>query len=149
MLCFEAAMGNNLSVGDAVSKVQKDVLSKCDEVFKGKRYKGFIKFDYDTNCISIQVYQIQFFSYFDRDQNLIIYILGLFKTINILFTECCFFKRKNNLFICRSISLPEETLNFRQESEQRSQFALIRLWEEWHPKMQHSSIPNNILSTIQ
>jgi hypothetical protein len=60
VLCFEAAISNNLSVGDAVSKVQKDVLSKCDEVFKGKRYKGFIKFDYDTNCISIQVFQIEF-----------------------------------------------------------------------------------------
>ena len=62
MVCFEAAIANNLSVGDAVSKVQKDVLSKCDEVFKGKRYKGFIKFDYDTNCINIGVSQIHYLS---------------------------------------------------------------------------------------
>ena len=44
-----------MNVGDAINKVQKDVLSKCDERFKGQRYKGFIKFDYDTNVISIQV----------------------------------------------------------------------------------------------
>ena len=57
LLCFEAAVSNHMNVGDAISKVQKDVLSKCDERFKGQRYKGFIKFDYDTNVISIQVRQ--------------------------------------------------------------------------------------------
>ena len=56
LLCFEAAVANRMSVGDAITKVQKDVLSKCDEVFKGQRFKGFIKFDYDTNVVSIQVY---------------------------------------------------------------------------------------------
>ena len=55
LLCFEAAVANRMSVGDAITKVQKDVLSKCDEVFKGQRFKGFIKFDYDTNVVSIQV----------------------------------------------------------------------------------------------
>jgi len=54
-LCFEAAVANRMSVGDAINKVQKDVLSKCDEVFKGQRIKRFIKFDYDTNVVSIQV----------------------------------------------------------------------------------------------
>jgi hypothetical protein len=44
-----------MTVGDAINKVQKDVLVKCDEVFKGQRYKGFIKFDYDTNVVSIQI----------------------------------------------------------------------------------------------
>ena len=44
-----------MAVGDAIQKVQKDVLSKCDERFKGQRYKGFIKFDFDTNVISITV----------------------------------------------------------------------------------------------
>ena len=26
-----------------------------DEIYKGQRYKGFIKFDYDTNVVSIQI----------------------------------------------------------------------------------------------
>ena len=51
-----------MNVGDAINKVQKDVLSKCDERFKGQRYKGFIKFDYDTNVISIQVRRFYFIS---------------------------------------------------------------------------------------
>ena len=55
LLCFEAAVANRMSVGDAINKVQKDVLVKCDEIFKGQRYKGFIKFDYDTSVVSIQV----------------------------------------------------------------------------------------------
>jgi len=55
LLCFEAAVANRMNVGDAINKVQKDVLSKCDEVYKGQRYKGFIKFDYDTNVVSIQI----------------------------------------------------------------------------------------------
>ena len=55
LMCFEAAVSNRMSVGDAIQKVQKDVLSKCDERFKGQRYKGFIKFDFDTNVISITV----------------------------------------------------------------------------------------------
>jgi hypothetical protein len=55
LLCFEAAVANRMTVGDAITKVQKDVLSKCDEVFKGQRFKGFIKFDYDTNVVSIQI----------------------------------------------------------------------------------------------
>ena len=54
-MCFEAAVSNRMAVGDAIQKVQKDVLSKCDERFKGQRYKGFIKFDFDTNVISITV----------------------------------------------------------------------------------------------
>ena len=55
LMCFEAAVSNRMAVGDAIQKVQKDVLSKCDERFKGQRYKGFIKFDFDTNVISITV----------------------------------------------------------------------------------------------
>ena len=60
LLCFEAAVANRMTVGDAITKVQKDVLSKCDDVYKGQRYKGFIKFDYDTSVVSIQVRDIQF-----------------------------------------------------------------------------------------
>ena len=55
VLCFEAAVANRINIGDAIKKVQEDVLTKCNEAFKGKRYKGFIKFEYDSNIISIQV----------------------------------------------------------------------------------------------
>ena len=54
-LRFQAAVENRMAIGDAIEKVQEEVLSKCNEVFKGKRYKGFIKFDFETNVISIQV----------------------------------------------------------------------------------------------
>merc|ERR1711879_868310 len=43
LLAFKAAVDMKMSVGDAIAKVQKDVLSKCDDIFKGKRFKGFIK----------------------------------------------------------------------------------------------------------
>ena len=45
-----------MNIGDAIKKVEQDVLSKCNEEFKGNRFKGFIKFYYDTNMISIQVF---------------------------------------------------------------------------------------------
>ena len=54
-LSFEAAVSNRMNIGDCINKVQKEVLSKCDERFKGQRYKGFIKFDYDSNIVSITV----------------------------------------------------------------------------------------------
>ena len=54
-LSFEAAVSNRMNIGDCITKVQKEVLSKCDERFKGQRYKGFIKFDYDSNIVSITV----------------------------------------------------------------------------------------------
>ena len=56
VLCFEAAVANRMNIGDAIKKVEEDVLSKCNEEFKGKRFKGFIKFNYDTNMIAIQVF---------------------------------------------------------------------------------------------
>jgi len=55
LLAFKAAVDSRMSVGDSIAKVQKDVLSKCDEIFKGQRYKGFIKFDYDTNVVEIKI----------------------------------------------------------------------------------------------
>jgi len=55
VLCFEAAVANKMQVGDAITKVQNDVLKKCDDVYKGQRYKGFIKFDYETNVVTINV----------------------------------------------------------------------------------------------
>merc|ERR1712012_1427598 len=40
LLAFKAAVDMKMSVGDAIAKVQKDVLSKCDDIFKGQRFKG-------------------------------------------------------------------------------------------------------------
>ena len=54
-LRFQAAVENRMAIGDAIEKVQAEVLVKCNDVFKGKRYKGFIKFDYETNVITIHV----------------------------------------------------------------------------------------------
>merc|ERR1711879_1071813 len=47
LLAFKAAVDMKMSVGDAISK--------CDEIFKGQRFKGFIKFDYDTNVVEIKI----------------------------------------------------------------------------------------------
>ena len=62
LITFKAAVDMKMSVGDAITKVQKDVLSKCDEIFKGQGYKGYIKFDYTndykfdyTNVIEIKI----------------------------------------------------------------------------------------------
>lgn len=63
VLCFEAAVANRMNIGDAIKKVEEDVLSKCNEEFKGKRFKGFIKFNYDTNMIAIQVFSLLQFEY--------------------------------------------------------------------------------------
>ena len=68
VLCFEAAVANKMQVGDAITKVQNDVLKKCDDVYKGQRYKGFIKFDYETNVVTINVsrYVINYMLYSDK-----------------------------------------------------------------------------------
>ena len=55
VLCFEAAVANRRNIGDAIKKVEDDVLTKCNAEFQGKRFKGFIKFNYDTNMIQINV----------------------------------------------------------------------------------------------
>ena len=55
VLCFEAAVANRRNIGDAIKKVEDDVLTKCNSEFQGKRFKGFIKFNYDTNMIQINV----------------------------------------------------------------------------------------------
>ena len=59
-LRFQAAVENRMAIGDAIEKVQAEVLVKCNDVFKGKRYKGFIKFDYETNVITIHVKKVFF-----------------------------------------------------------------------------------------
>ncbi|TRY74975.1 hypothetical protein TCAL_11110 [Tigriopus californicus] len=52
---FQAAVMDHSNVGDAIKRVQTEALSKIDERFKGERYKGFIKFDYDTSVVEIKV----------------------------------------------------------------------------------------------
>ena len=60
-LCFEAAVANKLNIGDCIQKVQKDVLSKCNERYEGKRFKGFIKFEYESNIVSITVSKLHLY----------------------------------------------------------------------------------------
>ena len=55
ILCFEAAVANRMNIGDCINKVEQDVLTKCNDEFKGARYKGYITFNYESNMISIQV----------------------------------------------------------------------------------------------
>ena len=59
--CMEAAVAQKMNIGDCIQKVQKDVLSKCNERYAGKRYKGFIKFEYESNVINITVFKPSFF----------------------------------------------------------------------------------------
>ena len=55
VICFEAAIANRMNIGECIMKVEEDVLSKCNDEFKGNRYKGYITFNYESNMISIQV----------------------------------------------------------------------------------------------
>ena len=55
LLCIQAAIANHMNIGDAVKKVQEGPLKDLDERFKGQRFKGFIKFDFDTNVVTISV----------------------------------------------------------------------------------------------
>ena len=55
ILCIEAAVANRMNIGDCINKVEQDVLTKCNDEFKGARYKGYITFNYESNMISIQV----------------------------------------------------------------------------------------------
>merc|ERR1711917_126229 len=52
---FRAAISDKATVQQAIEKVQKEALVEVEERFKGQRFKGFIKFDYDTSVISINV----------------------------------------------------------------------------------------------
>jgi len=53
--CFRAAISDKCTIQQAIEKVQKDALSEVETRFKGQRFKGFIKFDYDTSVITINV----------------------------------------------------------------------------------------------
>ena len=44
-----------MNIGDCINKVEQDVLTKCNDEFKGARYKGYITFNYESYMISIQV----------------------------------------------------------------------------------------------
>lgn len=37
VLCFEAAVGNHMNIGDSIKKVQNEPLKLIDERFKGQR----------------------------------------------------------------------------------------------------------------
>merc|ERR1712098_738113 len=52
---FRAAISDKSTIQQAIEKVQKEALVEVETRFKGQRFKGFIKFDYDTNVISINV----------------------------------------------------------------------------------------------
>jgi len=52
---FRLAVAQKCTIKDAIEKVQKEALTEVETRFKGQRFKGFIKFDYDTNVISINV----------------------------------------------------------------------------------------------
>merc|ERR1711936_40127 len=46
---FRAAISDKCTIQQAIEKVQKEALVEVETRFKGQRFKGFIKFDYDTN----------------------------------------------------------------------------------------------------
>jgi len=52
---FRLAVANQCTIKDAIDKVQKEALTEVENRFKGQRFKGYIKFDYDTNVIQINV----------------------------------------------------------------------------------------------
>ena len=72
MSVFRAAISDKATVQQAIEKVQKEALTEVEERFKGQRFKvftkvlnderqlirpfqGFIKFDYETTVITINV----------------------------------------------------------------------------------------------
>eukprot|EP00091_Calanus_sinicus_P024529 TRINITY_DN8855_c0_g1_i4.p2 TRINITY_DN8855_c0_g1~~TRINITY_DN8855_c0_g1_i4.p2 ORF type:complete len:136 (-),score=54.33 TRINITY_DN8855_c0_g1_i4:59-466(-) len=52
---FRASISDKGTIQQAIEKVQKEALCEVETRFKGQRFKGFIKFDYDTNVITINV----------------------------------------------------------------------------------------------
>merc|ERR1711935_969758 len=49
MRVFRAAISDKCTIQQAIEKVQREALSEVETRFKGQRFKGFIKFDYDTS----------------------------------------------------------------------------------------------------
>jgi len=52
---FKAAVSEKYPIKDAIEKVQREALCEVDTVFKGQRFKGHIKFDFDSWVITINV----------------------------------------------------------------------------------------------
>jgi len=52
---FRLAVSQKSTIKEAIDKVQKEALVEVDTRFKGQRFKGFIKFDYGSNVITINV----------------------------------------------------------------------------------------------
>jgi len=52
---FKAAVSEKYPIKDAIEKVQREALCEVDTVFKGQRFKGHIKFDFDSWIITISV----------------------------------------------------------------------------------------------
>merc|ERR1711935_1320505 len=55
MRVFRAAISDKCTIQQEIEKGQKDALSEVETRFKGQRFKGFIKFDYDPSVIPINV----------------------------------------------------------------------------------------------
>jgi len=52
---FRYAVSQKSTIRDAIKQVQEEALSEVENIFKGQRFKGYIKFDYDSNVIQINV----------------------------------------------------------------------------------------------
>jgi len=52
---FKSAVSQSYPIISAVEKVQNEALCEIETVFKGQRFKGFIKFDFDRWIITINV----------------------------------------------------------------------------------------------
>ena len=127
LMCFEAAVSNRMAVGDAIQKVQKDVLSKCDERFKGQRYKGFIKFDFDTNVISITVSK----NIFRRKKSKTSTYIG--NKYNVM--RIPFYYLIVVIFSFRLINLLVGIANFNLELEPKKWFVQILSWEDFQTQI--------------
>merc|ERR1711872_149530 len=52
---FKAAVSEKYPIKDAIEKVEREALCEVDTAFKGQRFKGHIKFDFDSWVITINV----------------------------------------------------------------------------------------------
>jgi len=52
---FKSAVSQKYVIKDVIEKVQKEGLAEVENVFKGQRFKGSIKFEYEMWVISINV----------------------------------------------------------------------------------------------
>eukprot|EP00092_Neocalanus_flemingeri_P046329 GFUD01052097.1.p1 GENE.GFUD01052097.1~~GFUD01052097.1.p1 ORF type:complete len:154 (-),score=53.54 GFUD01052097.1:65-478(-) len=52
---FKAAVSEKYSIIQAIEKVEKEALGEIETVFKGQRFKGFIKFYFDSWLVTISV----------------------------------------------------------------------------------------------